>query len=444
MLHKVPPPNQTRQKFIVTMLSVSMTMFLLGGALGYWAISKFRPAAAASAAGGGPGDGTKKKPGGRQAQLVRVGTIERKKIVPVKTLVGDLIAVRRATVATEIAGKVIELPVDEGSHVVAGETLLARMDDTWLKLEEAKINALITEKEATLAFEKTDLVRFEDLFKRNALSASEVEQKRSLFAELEASLANLKVALNEATTRNERLDIFAPFDGSVVAKNAEIGEYLPVGSPVVEIVSSGRIDARIMVPEASLPLIAVGDTLDMVIDSLGLELQGTVFSINAQGSVGSRTFPVRIELEDQKGKLRPGMGVSAFVPVTQESTELLVPRDAVLMAPDESIIWVLVEADSPASETKPAETPKSETGKPNGAPQLVAQPIPVRVLSHTRDAYAIACMRSVDEEHVQPGVQVVTEGLERLTPGTLVRIDADRSLLQPVPGTYRTGQQIAD
>ncbi|QDT05731.1 Multidrug resistance protein MdtA precursor [Rubripirellula lacrimiformis] len=417
-----------KQKFIVTLLSVSMTTFLVGGAVGFWAFGKLRPAAIQSDDGpDGKESGSKGKPRGPQAQLVRVGAIQKEKIVPVKTLVGDLVAVRSAAIATEVAGKVVALPVDEGSRVIGGETLLARIDDTWLKLEEDKIVTQIAEKNATLSFEKSDLERFEQLFRNNAISASEVEQKRSLIEGLEASLANLAVLRDEAATRSQRLEIFAPFDGSVVAKNAEVGEYLPIGSPIVQIVSSGRIDARIMVPEASLMLLGEGDEIDCVVDSLGIELKGKVFSINSQGSVGSRTFPVRVALDDQDGMLRPGMGVSAFVPVMHESTELMVPRDAVLTEPDESTIWILQPRDA------------DDDSSP-----LVAEPVPVRVLSHTRDSYAIACVREVDESRVHSGVQVVTEGLERLVPGALVRVDADRAPLVSVPGTYRTGQQVVD
>ncbi len=273
---------------MTTLLSVSLTTFLLGGVASYWA---FGQSAGAPTESGPANSKTKGKPSGPQAQLVRVGTIERKSIVPVRTLVGDLIAVRRATIATEVAGKIIELPVDEGTKVVGGQTLLARIDSTWTKLDESKILSQITEKKATLAFEKKEMGRFDELLRSNAVSSSEVELKRATIESLEASLGQLDVLLEEAQERNTRLEIYAPFDGSVVTKNAEVGEYVSVGSPVAEIVSTGRIDAQIMVPEESLPFVQVGDSVDLVIDSLGLKLQGSVFSINAQGSVGSRTFP---------------------------------------------------------------------------------------------------------------------------------------------------------
>ncbi|WP_283434755.1 efflux RND transporter periplasmic adaptor subunit [Neorhodopirellula lusitana] len=423
------------QKFLITVLSVSTTTFLLGGLASYWVGRQLSPPVASQETTAAPAA----KRGGPQAQLVRVGSIHRETITPVRTLVGDLIAVRRATIATEVAGKIVELPVDEGSNVIAGKTRLARVDDTWTKLEEDKIATQIAEQKATLEFERTDLRRYEDMLKHNAVSLSEAEQKRSLIEGLEAALEQHKVMLREAHERDSRLDIFAPFNGSVVAKLAEVGEYLTIGSPIVEIVSNGRIDARIMVPEESLALVRVGDSLDLLIDSLGIELKGEVASINSQGSVGSRTFPVRIAMDDQDGTLLPGMGVSAFVPIKRESTELLVPRDAVLRKPDESTIWILQQKDA-----APADAVAASNAKPIAAPNWTAHPIPVRVVSHTRDSYAIAAVRKVDRPRLEPGVQVVTEGLERLVPGSRVKVDLDTSELAAVPGTYRTGQQKSD
>ncbi|MBN2295502.1 MAG: efflux RND transporter periplasmic adaptor subunit [Pirellulales bacterium] len=425
------------QELLLLTVAVAATTFLLGGLAGYLVLSKYGLALGVLQAGDKTngteaGAADEGKGQGPQAMLVRVGTVEREPIVPVRTLVGDLIAVRTATIPTEVAGKVVKLPVDEGTKVIGGKTLLARIDDTWTKLDDEKIATQIAEKEATLSFEKDELKRYEGMLKDEAVSLSETEKERTVIKELEASIAELNVMLKECRERKDRLDIIAPFDGSVVAKHTEIGEYVPIGSRIVDIVSTGRIDARIMVPEASLPLLDVGDELDVVVDSLGLELRGKVFSINAQGSVGSRTFPVRVELDDQNGILLPGMGVSVFVPVMHESTQLLVPRDAVLTKPDGSMIWIIKPKDVNTDQSNP----QKET--------LVAQPVPVRVLSRSRDAYAIYPERDSDKNLVVPGVKVVLEGLERLIPGVAVRIDPDISPLSPVPGMYRTGQQIID
>jgi membrane fusion protein (multidrug efflux system) len=301
------PKQLLAEKSLLFVVALAITMFALGGLASYWALRTYGVAGGEQRSGNGakdPSGATAKSKGqGPRALLVRVSTIQRQAIVPVRTLVGDLIAVRKATIPTEVAGKVVDLPVDEGTMVVGGQTLLARIDDTWTNLEEAKITSQIQEKQATLSFENSELTRYENMLKDAAIPLSETEKERTVIKELQASIAQLNVLLKEVQERKSRLEIMAPFDGSVVSKYAELGEYVPVGSPIVDIVSSGRIDARIMVPEESLPLLEVGTVLDVVVDSLNLELKGEVFSINAQGSVGSRTFPVRIALDDRNGKL---------------------------------------------------------------------------------------------------------------------------------------------
>lgn len=427
MLQPLKREESASQRTIVLVLSISLTAFLVGGILGAVAIRGLFASGEHPEATGAKGPGGKPPAAAPKAQLVRAGLIEQKPIVPTRTLVGDLVAVHSTTVPTEVAGKIIEMSVEEGAKVKGGETVLARIDDTWTTLEAERIAAQIAEKKATLNFERSDYVRYMNLLERNAVSQSQATQKQSLMEELQAAVAQLEVMLQETKERKSRLEIRAPFDGTVITKQAELGEYLSIGSEIVEIVSTGRIYAQVMVPEELLPLLEIGDPIAIVVDSVNKELQGKVASINAQGSAASRTFPVRIELDDLDGKLLPGMGVSAFVPVTRESTHLLAPRDAVLTKPDESTIWALVPNQKDAA-----------------GGTFVAQPIPVRILSHTRSAYAIVCQRDVDRDLVKPGVQVVTEGLERLIPGAIVRVDEDRSQLAPVPGTYRTGQQVIE
>jgi membrane fusion protein (multidrug efflux system) len=212
------PGHLLNQKSLLVVLAVSITTFLLGGLASYWLLGAHGPSSGEPVAGHAKA-GPSGKGQGPQALLVRAGTIERKTIVPIRTLVGDLIAVRTATIPTEVAGKVIELPVDEGTKVVGGETLLARIDDTWTNLDEAKIVTQIAEKEATLDFEKDELGRYENMLKDDAVPLSEAEQERALIKELEASLAQLNVLLKEVQERQTRLDIIAPFDGSVVRRN---------------------------------------------------------------------------------------------------------------------------------------------------------------------------------------------------------------------------------
>ncbi|WP_158222854.1 efflux RND transporter periplasmic adaptor subunit [Rhodopirellula sp. MGV] len=432
MLRSLKKVADTSEKHAVFLLSTAATMLAAGVLIGYGIWGSVGESEDAGSAKGGPG---RSGPPSTPAMLVRVGTVQREQIAPTRTLLGDLIPVRTAAVATEVPGRVAEVFVDEGSTVVGGETVLARVDGTWETLQEKKIAAQIDQANATLRFEQAEMARLKKLLNQQAASTSEVDAKLAIIEQTQASLDELEASLQEVRTRMERLNIIAPFDGEVVSKHTEVGEYIAVGAPIVDIVSTGRIDAKAMVPQQNLSLLKLGDAIAVKLDHTDVEITGNVVAINSKGSLDSRTFPVRIALDDQNGRLKPGMGVSLDVPAMPPSTELLVPRDAVLTKPDESVVWIL-EIDTRALE----QNPKRDTpGKP-----MTTRPVPVKILSHTAEQFAIACVRTADEAALKPGAQVVTEGLERLVPGVPVRIDADGQPLVAVPGSYPNGQQMVD
>ncbi|MCD0457951.1 efflux RND transporter periplasmic adaptor subunit [Roseiconus lacunae] len=428
-LKKVATPAENQ---VVFALSTAVTTLLIGVAIGYWAWGRSDGAEVTTGGSAGPG---KKGPPPTQAMLIRVGEIKRDQISPIRTLLGDLIAVRTASVASEVPGRVAEVFVDEGSTVIGGKTVLARIDGTWEDLQEKKITAQIAQAKATLRFEKAEASRLKQLLAQQAASTSEVDAKSAVVEQTVASIDELTASLGEVRERQQRLEILAPFSGKVITKHTEVGEYIAVGAPIVDIVSTGRIDARTMVPQQNIGLLRDGDLVSVRVDHSDLELNGEVIAINSQGSLGSRTFPVRIALHDQDGFLKPGMGVSVDVPTGKASTELLVPRDAVLTKPDESVVWV-VEVDTRAMERS---SKQSALHKP-----LTTRPVPVKILSHSTEHYAIRSVRAADESALRPGTRVVTEGLERLVPGIPVRVDLDSQPLVPVPGSYADGQQKLD
>lgn len=333
--------------------------------------------------------------------LVRVCTVERKRIQPQRPLVGRLVEVRMVTVASEVAGRINALPLEEGAEVVGGETVLAEIDDTWVRLALAQTRATVRSTKATLAFERSELERVQQLAEQSASSLSEVEAKRARVEELGAALEEAEARVAEQSEKQGRSVIRAPFDGTVVTKHAEMGEYVSPGTPIVQIVSRGEVDARIMVPESVVNWMAIGQEFPVHIDPLGRELSGRVVSVTPYGPAASRTFPVRLRLDDQDGLLKVGMSVTATVATGPAEDALVVSRDAVLVRPEGATIWVAV-GDSPD--------------------QVHVQPIPVAIRVQTRTELAIEAEEPRDQALLGPGSSVVIEGAERLLPGQLVRI----------------------
>jgi len=399
--------NTSKQRQLVLIGSLSLSALLAGGLLGglaVWGVARQRmqdPEFLQRRLDqldlqSGPSEA------GPPPALVRVGVAQKKTIRPQKPIIGRLVEVRKATVASEVTGEIIDVPVEEGSRVVADETVLARIDDVWCRLALDRCKAQVTSTKAQLAYERLELQRHRKLSDESAVSLSDLESKEAAVEQLEASLAEAEAAVQEGTQRTLRSVILAPFDGTVIAKHTDKGGYVSPGTPIVDIVSRGQMDARLMVPESVINLIGIGQDLAIHVDPLGEEVHGEVVSVTPYGPTASRTFPVRVRVDDQGGRLKVGMGVTAFIATGPEREALVVSKDAVLVRPDGSTVWVAVSQE----EASVAE----------------AQPVPVAVRVRMQEEYAVEPVTEAGRRWLRPGAQVVVEGAERLAPAQRIRV----------------------
>lgn len=348
------------------------------------------------------------KPSGPPPATVRIGVATTQELANHFSVVGRLMELRSTSVAVETAGRVVEVNAEQGDQVTSGKTVLAKIDDTWAKInlqdaqaQIAQANASIQSAKAELEQSQRDLTYLDDLLKAGSAKPKEVADKRtdvaSNLAKHAAAQANLNVAqagLSRAQTSIERLEVFAPFDGVVIMKLTEVGQWLDQGDEVATIISRGEIDAVVDVPEDVVTALTIGQDIEIYIAAIKKEVNGKIIAIVPQAATGARTFPVKIRLEDMQGKLKPGMSVVASLPLSEKSQVLTVPRDAVETNVQGSRVWVAM--------TMP------------GSPMPAAMPVPVRVLFGSKGRYAVAPI--APKSPLQADTKVVVEGAERLFP----------------------------
>ncbi len=399
--------SNSDHKHVVLIGSLSLTALLVGGVVGSAIV--WRTAASRlndpeflekqlQAIQSADNEASSRPPPAR----VRVASAQRKQFHPQREIIGRLIEVHKVTVASEVTGKIVAMPVEEGSSVVADETVLAEIDDVWSRLAKQRIQARLESAQVMLRFHTEELGRFETITDQEAITQSKLELKRATVKELEATLKESQAALQEEDERIARSIIRAPFTGIVVAKHIESGGHVTVGTPIVEIIAMGELDARLMVPESVVNLLHVDQELVIRIDPLQEKVPGRVASITPYGPMASRTFPVRVRLDDQNGKLKVGMSVTASIPTDDGREALVVSRDAVLVRPDGATVWVAITDAG------------SETAK--------VQPVPVTVNARLRGEYAVEPETAGGRELLVHGAAVVIEGAERLKPGQIVNV----------------------
>lgn len=347
-------------------------------------------------------------PSGPPPATVRVGAVKQQELNAHFAVVGRLVELRSASVSVETQGRVVEVNAEQGDKVTKGKTVLARIDDTWAKInlqdalaKVAQAQASIESAKAELGQTKRDLEYLEDLGKAGSAKPKEIADKRTDVASNQAKLASTQANLNaaqaelaRAQTSIERLQVYAPFDGVVVAKLTEVGQWLDQGDQVAKIISRDMIDAVVDVPEDIVTLLSIGQPIEIHISAFHKELTGKIVAIVPQASTGARTFPVKVRLDDLQGVLKPGMSVQASLPLSEKSKVLTVPRDAVETTVQGSRVWVAMNMP--------------------GSPMPAAMPVMVQVLFGHGDRYAVSAQAPGSPLKVD--ANVVVEGAERLFP----------------------------
>lgn len=343
--------------------------------------------------------------------LIRVGVSSQKELQPRFEAIGRFREIRRVVVGSGQQGRVVEMKIEEGDEVTGQQTVLARIDPTFTEIElktmDARLleaQAAVEEAKANLDQAKRDRVYYEDLEKSQSAKPRDVDNARSTERAKQAILDRALAAVTSAeqeiqrvTEEKSRFNVVAPFDGVVVRKWMELGQWVQKGAPVVELISRGEIDAVVDVPERHVNSLIAGSQIELRVDALNTTASGKIQAIVPDGTSAARTFPVKIRLDDQKGKLKPGMSITAWMPSGQKSTMLTVPRDAVLISAGTSVVWAVID------------------GK--------AMKIDVDVLFGAGDEYAVRAARRNAGPPLAAGMQVVIEGGERiLFPGQPVEI----------------------
>jgi membrane fusion protein, multidrug efflux system len=357
--------------------------------------------------GGGPPGGGHRGP---RPATVRVAQAKLQTLRPRIAVVGRLREVRLATVAAEVEGKVLAVPVHEGDPVVGGETVLARIDGVWAELDLARTQAEVAAAQATLDQSELDFSYLKQLLAAQSAKPKEVDDTRARVASDRARLSAALAERDRVIKEVDRLVVLAPFDGFVTRKVTEVGQWVAPGDEIVEVISQGQVDALADVPERVIDLVKIGDTAEVVIEPLNLPVRGEVVAINPNGGNSARTFPVKVKLDDLGGRLKAGMSVTVWLPVGPQGDHLTVPRDAVSYNAEGASVWVVVPGESGV--------PQDSGGAGERQPPMpTAARVAVRVLFGEADRVVVEPLLGGADTPLIGTASVVVEGAESLKPG---------------------------
>jgi RND family efflux transporter MFP subunit len=155
------------------------------------------------------------------------------------------------------------------------------------------------------------------------LAVQEVERLKAMLISSQASAELAEKKLGDATIR-------APFPGAIETRSVHPGEYLRLQSPVIVLVRTDHLRARLAVPERWAGWMKEGATVDLHVEAFpGETFQGRISRINPTVAQDSRTFEAEALLDNKAGRLKPGFFVQASMPSEKEEKAVFVPEPAV-------------------------------------------------------------------------------------------------------------------
>ena len=226
-------------------------------------------------------------------------------------------------IAPQTGGRIIELNVDEGS-IVKADDVLARLDDSDLRENVAELE--VRARYAEQQFERAS---------RLAQTGATTKEK------LDQAQADVSAARHVLRRANEQLAFMAlrtPAAGTVIRRDGEIGDYVPVNQPVFYLAKAGvplRISAD--VDEEDIPLVKNGQTVLIRSDAFPSQVfRGEVKDVTPKGDPIARSYRVRIALPHDTA-LMIGMTGEVNIVTAQKTNVLLAPSSALKSAG----IWVV-------------------------------------------------------------------------------------------------------
>lgn len=223
--------------------------------------------------------------------------------LPVKVVIFPF---RQAVIPALAESRVIKYHFYEGEKFPAGK-ILAQLDKTVYKQRLLKIEASLKEAKASLTFAKKNAKRAKEVFAKGMLGHTEME-KASLEAEIaDAKYLSAKASYIVAKRELVLCDIAAPFDGRLVEKLVNEYEYVRTGQPLMKIIDDNQLLAVMHLPSSEKNKIKLGQPMKIKIDETQTSHQGKIYKISGVIDPGSRTFEIKVLLDNKKGSLSAGM-----------------------------------------------------------------------------------------------------------------------------------------
>jgi RND family efflux transporter MFP subunit len=263
----------------------------------------------------------------------------------VRRFSGVVEAAVTSSVSFEVPGNVQEVNVDVGEKISKGQ-VLALLDERTFKLNVEAAQADVGRAEVELRDALNELERFQRIADqdRGAVSQRSLDQAEANYGSARNNLSYNTSRLNLAKRDLEKTVLRSPFDGVVAKRFVDPFQQVALGQKVFDLNREGAMEAAISIPESEIKKIYLGLPGEIRFPAIPEQVyKGTVTEISKVAG-GANTFPVKVTIEADSPRIRPGITaeVTLLLANEQGETAYLIPIGALAPGGSESRGYVFV------------------------------------------------------------------------------------------------------
>ena len=313
---------------------------------------------------------------------------------------GEVRARVEARLGFRVGGKITRRHAELGQRVKAGD-VLAQLDPQDYQLAASAAKAQVTAAQTNRDLAAADFKRFKDLREQNFISGAELERRHAALKAAQAQLEQAQAQMTGQGNQAGYTTLVADAAGVVTAVDAEPGQVVAAGTPVVRIALDGPRDAVFAVPEDRVARIKPGSAVDVRPWGASSAMKGQVREVAASADPVTRTFTVKVTLDGKES-----LALGTTVTVTPNALErsmlqaIKLPTSALRQDGKSAAVWVLDTAS------------------------MTVRLQPVVIATADGNDVVIA-------SGLQPGMQVVVAGVHVLSPGQKVTIYKPKEAAAP-------------
>ena len=222
---------------------------------------------------------------------------------------GEVRARLESRLGFRVGGKIIKRQAELGQRVKAGQ-VLAQLDPQDYKLAADAARAQVAVAATNRDLAAADFKRYKTLMDQNFISSAELERRETAFKAAQAQFEQARSQLAVQGNQAGYAALLADVSGIVTAVEAEPGQVVAAGAPVLRIAADGVRDVVFSVPEDKLAGIRVGAAVKIRLWAQATELPGRVREVAASSDPVTRTYPVKVSID---AKEPPALGATVYV-----------------------------------------------------------------------------------------------------------------------------------